>query len=44
MKAMPLRVLGALLALVVLSGASCEPPPTSPAWENQQRMERGHYG
>ena len=44
MKTFSFRVLGALVALAVLSGASCEPPPTSPAWENQQRMERGHYG
>jgi hypothetical protein len=44
MKHISARVLGALIALLVLSGARCQPPPVSPNWEDQERLERGHYG
>jgi hypothetical protein len=44
MKNVTVRVLGALLALAVLSGSQCQPPPLSPNWQDQERLERGHYG
>jgi hypothetical protein len=44
MKHVSVRVLGALLAIIVLSGAQCQAPPSNPTWDNQQRLERGHYG